>query len=62
MVIGVERHPDRGPLAKPVSTQIHASVCGACGFIELYANKPAELYEAYHEAEVTLGSPRVPQG
>lgn len=51
VVVGVERHPDRGPLPRPVSTQIHASVCGMCGYVELYCNKPGELYDAYHRAE-----------
>ena len=47
IVVGVERHPDLGPLPRGASTQVHASVCGACGFVELYANQPAELYAAY---------------
>ena len=51
LVVGVDRHPDHGPLERAVSTQIHASVCGACGFVELYANKPGELYDMYRRAE-----------
>jgi len=51
VVVGVERHPDRGRLPEPVSTGIHASVCGSCGFVEFYANRPSELYEAYERAE-----------
>jgi hypothetical protein len=51
VVVGIERHPDRGPLPEPASTGIHASVCGSCGYVEFYANKPSELYEAYHRAE-----------
>ena len=50
VVVGVDRHPDFGPLPRPMSTRIHASVCGACGFIELYADQPAELYQAYQAA------------
>ena len=53
LVVGVERHPDHGRLTHAVSTQIHASVCGSCGFVELYANQPAELYEAYARAART---------
>lgn len=56
IVVGIDRHPDRGPLPRPMSTQVHASVCGACGYVELYANKPAELWEAYHQA--ALAPPR----
>lgn len=48
VVVGVDRHPDKGRLTHQVSTQIHASVCGSCGFIELYANRPTELLDAYH--------------
>lgn len=47
IVVGVERHSDKGRLTHVVSTQVHASVCGSCGFVELYANRPSELYEAY---------------
>jgi predicted nucleic-acid-binding Zn-ribbon protein len=51
VVVGVERHPDYGPLERTVSTQVHACVCGVCGFVELYANKPAEIYQMYRRAE-----------
>jgi hypothetical protein len=51
IIVGVEHHPDHGPLERTVSTQIHACVCGACGFVELYANQPAELYQMYQRAE-----------
>ena len=51
IVVGIDRHPDHGPLERPVSTQIHACICGSCSFVELYANKPVELYEAYRRAE-----------
>jgi predicted nucleic-acid-binding Zn-ribbon protein len=51
IVVGVDRHPDVGPLARSASTQVHASVCGSCGYVELYANQPTELYEVYCAAE-----------
>jgi hypothetical protein len=47
VVVGVEHHPDKGRLTRSVSTQIHASICGACGYVELYCNQPGELYDAY---------------
>jgi hypothetical protein len=50
IVVGVDSHPDHGPLERTASTQVHASLCGACGFIELYANRPAELTAAYRSA------------
>ena len=53
VVVGVERHPDKGRLTHVVSTQIHASLCGSCGFIEFYANRPGELYDAYHSVADT---------
>lgn len=51
VVVGVEQHPDHGRLTRAVSTQIHASVCGSCGYVELWANRPAELYDAYQRVE-----------
>lgn len=60
VVVGVDRHPDRGPLPRPMSTRVHASVCGQCGYVELYANKPGELYEAYHAAELRAPPPEPP--
>lgn len=50
VVVGIDRHPRHGPLARSASTQVHARLCGSCGFVELYANQPSELYEAYCEA------------
>ena len=50
LVVGVDRHPDLGRLHHAASTQVHTSVCGSCGFVEMYANQPAELYEAYRKA------------
>ncbi len=41
VVVGVSRHPDHGALETTVSTQVHASVCGSCGYVELYANRRA---------------------
>jgi hypothetical protein len=51
IIAGVERHPDKGRLTRTVSTQVHVSVCGSCGYVELWANQPAELYEAYQRVE-----------
>ncbi len=57
IVVGVERHPDRGPLPQVASTQLHASICGACGYVELYANQPGELFEAYRKAVRATAGP-----
>jgi hypothetical protein len=47
IVVGVDRHPDKGRLTHTTSTRVHASVCGSCGFVEFYANRPAEIFDAY---------------
>ncbi len=62
VVVGVDRHPDRGLLERPVSTGIHAAVCGSCGFVEFYANQPGELYDAYLRAQRSprTGAPAAP--
>ena len=52
IVVGVDQHPDHGALDRAVSTQIRAWVCGVCGFVELYANQPAELNDMYRRAEL----------
>lgn len=51
VVVGVDYHPDRGSLTRTASSMVHASVCGSCGYVELYANRPEELYAAYRRAE-----------
>lgn len=53
IVIGVDSHPDRGKLLEAASTRIHAALCGSCGFVELYANKPRELLDVYLQAATT---------
>lgn len=61
VVVGVARHPDFGPLETEVSTGVHASVCGSCGYVELWANQPGELWDVYHATEVQARS-RSPSG
>lgn len=56
IVAGVDRHPDHGPLGRAASTQVHASLCGVCGYIELYANRPDELNALYRSARPASGS------
>jgi len=51
IVVGVERHPDRGRLERTATTGVHAAICGSCGFTEFYANRPEELHRAYRQAE-----------
>ncbi len=61
VVVGIDRHPRLGPLARSASTQVHARLCGSCGFVELYANQPAELWEVYCEAGRAGGPVREPR-
>ncbi len=56
VVVSAERQPDPGGVSHPVSTLVHACVCGSCGFVELWANRPNELWEAYLRSEQTKGS------
>jgi hypothetical protein len=56
IVVGVEHHPERGRLTRVVSTGVHASVCGSCGYVELWANRPDEIWEAYHRPARSGGS------
>ena len=56
MVVGVTHHPAHGPLDTTVSTQVHASVCGSCGYVELWANRPTELWDVYHATELRVRS------
>lgn len=60
IVVGVERHPDRGRLTRSVSTMVHASVCGSCGYVELWANRPEELFDAYRRVEQGPEDPPAP--
>ena len=64
IVVGVAHHPDHGELDATVRTQVHASVCGACGYVELWANQPGELWDVYHAAEIRArsGSARAASG
>jgi hypothetical protein len=50
LVLSARREPDPGNGSDPVSTLVHASVCGQCGFVELWANRPQELWDAYQQA------------
>ena len=55
IVVGVEHHPEKGRLTRVVSTQVHASVCGSCGYVELWANRPDEIWEAYDRVDQAKG-------
>lgn len=48
--IVVAQHPEALVLKYPVIQNINANVCGECGVIQLVAENPGMLYQAYLEA------------
>lgn len=51
VVVSVDSDGTPARATRPVSTQVHASVCGSCGFVELWANRPDELWDVYLRTE-----------
>jgi hypothetical protein len=51
IVVSAEKRPEPGGESHPVSTLVHACVCGSCGYVELWANRPNELWEAFQRNE-----------
>jgi hypothetical protein len=49
--IRVDRDPSAIILKKSVRSSVHAFVCSSCGFVEMYADNPHDLYEAFVAAE-----------
>ncbi len=43
-------NPDAWIFKGAVSARIHATICGECGYTELTAENPAELYDAFVKA------------
>lgn len=58
VVVGIEGPPVRSTSPKGMSTRVHASVCGSCGFVELYANQPTELWDLYRRLSRPASAPR----
>ncbi|HEY0736931.1 MAG TPA: hypothetical protein VGD69_18580 [Herpetosiphonaceae bacterium] len=50
LLIAVMKNPKALFLTHPVMRNVHAQVCGACGHIQLRAEEPGALYEAYQES------------
>jgi hypothetical protein len=48
--VQVNRHPEALLLKGATRTRLKATVCGQCGFTELYASGPGELLAAHREA------------
>jgi hypothetical protein len=43
----VYSNPDAWLFKGPVYARLYARICGECGFTELFAENPQEIYEAY---------------
>jgi hypothetical protein len=43
-------NPDAWVFKGPVFAKLSALICGECGYTELYAEHPKELYQAYLQA------------
>ena len=53
--VGEFASPDEAFFKWEEKVDVRAQVCGACGYIELYATDPARLYEAYERARTGDG-------
>lgn len=49
--VRVDADPNAMVFKKSVRSVVHACICGQCGFMELYADNPAELYQAFTAAQ-----------
>ena len=47
--VKVERHPEALFFRDATLSPLVARVCGECGYTELYADSPQQLYEAYQD-------------
>ena len=47
----VDTHPTAIFRKKSVRSSLHAEVCSSCGYVEFYADDPAELLFAYRESQ-----------
>jgi predicted nucleic-acid-binding Zn-ribbon protein len=43
-------NPDAWVFKGPVFAKLSAKICGECGYTELFADSPKELFEAYQKA------------
>ena len=48
--VEVLKDPDALIFGNPVHSEIKAWICGSCGFTELYAEEPGNLWVAYKES------------
>lgn len=49
--MGIEKKPEAWVFKQLVQSGLYASICGSCGFTELYATNPRAIYDAYLAAQ-----------
>ncbi len=47
--VGIERKPDARILKDPARTDVRVRICGDCGLVEVEADDPGYLWDAYVE-------------
>jgi len=52
--VRVDSDPTAIMFKKSTRSDVQAWICGQCGYMELYADKPGELYRAFIAAQSTL--------
>jgi len=52
--VRVDSDPTAMMFKKSTRSDVHAWICGQCGYIELYADNPGELYQAFITAQSTI--------
>jgi len=50
----VDADPTATVFKKAVRSPVHAWICGQCGYVEMYADNPSELYKAFIAAQSTM--------
>ena len=51
--VAVARRPHALIFKNSELADVYARVCGACGFVELFIDEPAEIYAAHEESRLT---------
>jgi predicted nucleic-acid-binding Zn-ribbon protein len=49
--VAVERKPEAWLFRGAVTSNVYATICGACGYTEFYVEDPADVYSAYVESQ-----------
>ena len=55
--VQIERKPDALVFKGVKTFEVHACICGGCGYAELYVANPDELWQAYDESRPTNAKP-----